>query len=479
MAAKFDCSWDQTAGRWSFKFGGRLYRSKWNGPDGLCDRYGVAQRTKLGSYHAANSWKADTIAAARAAQDAVVSPVVEAFRGLDLGQLRASAADGSKTATAILDVLSGAGGFMVMGVDAPPELDAQAEANLRTVQAGAVPAEVAGGVALVEKLTGRLIADLTATAKGATANPAAGLDHWAAEWVKDMERRGKANGTPSQARINSYRRDVATFRQWVGADVAIADALGTARLRAFFGWVADKEAWSGDYKKRKWSAAKTFARFVAEATDSALSPIVNSRRFNFASADAEPEGFTPAELRAVFQASNDRQKCWWLLMLNCGFYPHDLAELRQEEVDLAHATITRTRSKLQRRGGKGKGRKITWALWPETVAAMRRHRAAEGELWFSTNRGTALVRYHQSQSSTLANMWVRIKRAAEVNKPMRAFRKTGATALRAHPVHRGAVDDYLGNAPHGIADRHYAGTDTAGLAAALDWLRAALDVASL
>ena len=58
-------------------------------------------------------------------------------------------------------------------------------------------------------------------------------------------------------------------------------------------------------------------------------------------------------------------------MLNCGMYQNDIAELHRDEVNWTKGTLTRARSKTRERHGPV----VTYKLWPETFALLKKHRA--------------------------------------------------------------------------------------------------------
>jgi hypothetical protein len=55
----------------------------------------------------------------------------------------------------------------------------------------------------------------------------------------------------------------------------------------------------------------------------------------------ELEVFTPAEIKQLIDNASPRKQLYLLLMLNCGMYPVDISELRQNEVDWDKGTISR------------------------------------------------------------------------------------------------------------------------------------------
>lgn len=73
---------------------------------------------------------------------------------------------------------------------------------------------------------------------------------------------------------------------------------------------------------------------------------------------------------AACEGFPERMQLYLLLMLNCGMYQNDIAELRSDEVHWKAGTLTRARSKTRERGGPV----VTYKLWPETFALLKKHR---------------------------------------------------------------------------------------------------------
>ena len=110
---------------------------------------------------------------------------------------------------------------------------------------------------------------------------------------------------------------------------------------------------------------------------------IRSRRFRFNhSAPAKIETFTVEEVRAILERAtlHERTKLYLLLMLNCGMYQNDIAELRADEVNWKKGTLTRARSKTR----ESDGPVVTYRLWPETSPCSGSTRRTES--WRSPRR---------------------------------------------------------------------------------------------
>src|SRR6185312_5979844 len=136
--------------------------------------------------------------------------------------------------------------------------------------------------------------------------------------------------------------------------------------------------YSPNYAHTLLMTAKQFISRLAEMKLIALLGNIRSRRFRFNhSAPTKIETFTIEEVRqmlAVCDGFSEKTKLYLLLMLNCGMYQNDIAELHRDEVNWTRGTLTRARSKTRERHGPI----VTYKLWPETFALLKKHRAEEG-----------------------------------------------------------------------------------------------------
>src|SRR5262249_41656048 len=136
------------------------------------------------------------------------------------------------------------------------------------------------------------------------------------------------------------------------------------------------EKYSPSYAHTLMMTTKQFISRLAELQLIPLPGNIRSRlRFNH-SAPTKIETFTVDEVRALLKTCDgfsERTKLYLLLMVNCGMYQNDVAELRKEEVNWTKGTVTRARSKTRERQGPV----VTYQLWPETFALLKKHRAKD------------------------------------------------------------------------------------------------------
>jgi integrase len=288
-------------------------------------------------------------------------------------------------------------------------------------------------------------------------------------------------GQMSPGRYDAYCRNIETFADWVGQDAAI-DTVDEVKLEGYFTHLSVQvatEKYSARYANTLLMTAKQFVSRLAEQKLIPLPGNIRSRRFRFNhSAPKKVETFSTEEVRALLSACDgfsERMKLYLLLMLNCGMYQNDIAELSKEEVDWSKGTIRRARSKTRERSSPV----VTYKLWPETFALLKRQRAKTGELALTTNKGKPLVCYwlengKQRRYDVVQASWSQLADKLGVPKirlPMKHLRKTSSSLLASHPHYKFYANHFLADSPRSVADRHYVVPSEQEFFEALAWLR--------
>jgi integrase len=300
-----------------------------------------------------------------------------------------------------------------------------------------------------------------------------------AAWV-DWQYSRHLAGEISVGRWDAYKRNITSFQMWIGGATPITEIDGLT-LENYFKFLAQKKAagtYSQDYCKNLFGAAKNFITRLAEL---GLTPLPgNIRRLRFVSADDEdqtPTQFTVPEVKKLLRVCiSERSRLFLLLMLNCGMYQNDIAELRDTQVDWEAGTITRKRSK-RRKGGY----KVTYKLWSETFTLLKKFRSEkervlvsdEGNplVCYATNDGQKMRRY-DLVNAAYRNVAERIGQ----KKPLKVFRKTSANLLENSKAIDGTKDFrhcvmyFLAQAPRETKDRHYVIPSEKEFFEALEWL---------
>ncbi|HEV8060154.1 MAG TPA: hypothetical protein VGP68_09785 [Gemmataceae bacterium] len=429
MARIFQMTWQQSSRRWFKKWQGKVYA--------VSCRQLKAPDTKLGSHAAANAWWEAKL---KELEGAPLSEEERRANGLKVwSMVRDWSQLDEEAREKLVDSLVGAGQYQ--------KIKAQAEA----------------------------VVDSAITATPADRTIQSQVECW-----KTLLRNVCQSGQMSGGRFDGYCRNIGKFVAWIGEETAI-DAIDEVKLEGFFNHLSLQvavERYSPNYAHTLMMTAKQFTSRLAELRLIPLPGNIRSRRFSFNhSIAAKIETFTIEEVQALLKSCDgfsEKTKLYLLLMLNCGMYQNDIAELGGEEVDWKKGTITRARSKTRERNGPV----VAYKLWPETFALLKKHRA-QGELALTTDEGRPLVRYWLENGAArrydiVHSAWTRLAAKMGFKKirlSMKHLRKTSATLLGQHPMYKYYVGHFLADSPKGMDQKHYVKPSEDEFFLALDWLR--------
>jgi integrase len=176
-------------------------------------------------------------------------------------------------------------------------------------------------------------------------------------------------------------------------------------------------------------------------------------------------------------------KAWLLLMANCGFTQQDVSDLKQEEVDWKSGTITRKRSKKERKNEE-QIPTVCYKLWKETLDALKPYRKSKKTTVFANRDGNPLVRATISESGkgsitdTIAKTYAAwLEDAAETNTKLKSapslkrFRKASSNQLKKSRDYRHFFDYFLGHAPKTVGERSYGEEYQPEFDKAVGWIR--------
>ena len=428
MARKYEMTWQASTRRWFKKHRGNMYTVS-------CRQLGCRE-TKEESTAAANAWWGAKLKEIESAPPTEEDLRANAFKVWNMVQNWQQIDEASREK--LVDSLVGEGQYRT--------IKAQAEAMVESAA----------------KVTPR---DRTVKAQVET-------------WTK-LLRSACQSGQMSEGRYDAYCRKIRPFAAWIGPDTSI-DAIDEAKVEGFFNHLSVKVS-AGDYSPTSahelLMTARQFISRLAEMKLISLPGNIRSRRFRFNhSVAAKIETFTIVEVRALLEKAaevSSRTRLCLLLMLNCGMYQNDVAELKADEVDWTTGMLTRARSKTRERGGPV----VTYRLWPETFALLKQCRA-DGDLVLTTEKGNPLVSYSLvdgefSRYDAIQAAWNRLgaKMGGKIRLGMKHLRKTAASLLGEHPHYKFYATHFLADSPRHMTEKHYVKPSDAEFFEALHWLR--------
>lgn len=295
--------------------------------------------------------------------------------------------------------------------------------------------------------------------------------------------------TSKQMLVDSGELAVRTWGGYKAATDRIVDVFGKTRL------VTDLA--SEDFEKLRKVVAKTnglvgiannirLTRIVFKfAYDSGLieTPIrfgptfrVKQDKIRKAAAAKPARMFEAAELRTILKASDDTMLAMVLLGINCGFGQNDLANLPLSALDLKNGWVEFARPKT------GVDRRC--ALWPETVAALRKAIAQRPEPKIPEDADCVFLTHHRNRLVRASKNFGHIDAVAlefgkllvelKLKRPglqfyaLRHTHRTIADETRDFP----AIDTVMGHSDHSMGGRYRERIDVSRLKAVSDHIRA-------
>jgi integrase len=292
----------------------------------------------------------------------------------------------------------------------------------------------------------------------------------------EFRRTRVATGKNTLGTYDTYKGRLLVFRKWVDPSLPIEN-LNEALWERFYVHLS-KQVEAGELSQSTMSAVQGATReFIRSRWERRLIELprnLTARGLAVSAPLQAVETFTREEVATLFSKASERERLYLLLMLNCGFYPSDIAKLKQSEVDWRNGRIERKRSKT--RGRSDKVPVIQYVLWSETLALLRKHRSADPEYVLLNENGTPLWKEQVSKNGKFNRLnnikcnFFRLQRKTEITKGLKLFRKTGASTMEEHPEYGRYAEHFLGEVPRSVAGRHYVKPSQDQFDAALRWV---------
>ena len=181
--------------------------------------------------------------------------------------------------------------------------------------------------------------------------------------------------------------------------------------------------------------------------------------------DVHPGRGTPEEVAVLLGLASPRVELHVLLMLNCAVTQQEVADIQAGAVDWTAGRIRWSRTKTKRHAPPT----INYRLWDRTWELLQQFAHREGTVVRKEDGSpliTKTVRYHDDGSyrdvrraDSVVSNWRHLERRAKRDqlgsdwkKPLKAFRKTGASLLESSD-HAEFVDMHLDHKR--VARQHY------------------------
>jgi hypothetical protein len=246
------------------------------------------------------------------------------------------------------------------------------------------------------------------------------------------------------------------------------------------------------YARDVMSSTRRFIRWcwdTAEVLDT-LPRNIDSKDLAIEVPVTEVEPWADEEVKLVLANATERQRMYFLLMLNTGMSAKEISEMANEEPKLAKkpdyfhtprlawesGRLTRKRAKTRKHK---KVPTVEYKLWASTMALLEKYGAREGvvltnekggPLAGQTERGKKHVR-NDCIGREFRRLRERLnKKEVVMDKPLYSLRATASSKLDTNDNFARYAEHFLGHSPKGTANRNYVAPSRERFDAALAWL---------
>lgn len=278
----------------------------------------------------------------------------------------------------------------------------------------------------------------------------------------------------STGRFGVLRNGIQNFLVWFGPSRALEEISSTV-VTEYYQHLIQRltKGGNGNSGSTLWDHFQVFRQFIdhscEESPDIPYPANLRSKKFIIPKSRREPNPFTKEEFELIFSCSNQRLQAYLLLMLNCGMYQGDVADLDSKEVDWRAGRVIRVRSKRQKIQAKKANTsviRLNWILWDQTFELLKKIGNKKG-LVFLNEDGLPLVRgsigdggkedRQDNIRSAYRRVISKLKKAKKLplkwNKTLKQLRKTGANMLEKSEDHAQFYEMYLDHSV--VAKKHY------------------------
>jgi integrase len=237
---------------------------------------------------------------------------------------------------------------------------------------------------------------------------------------------------------------------------------------------------SPEYARKVFRLAKQFVKYCWSKRLIEM-PRNFGNKFSFGASAKRIETMAIEEFRELFDAATGQTRLHLLLMANCGFYPIDISDLKDKEVDWEAGRVVRKRSKTAEHEDVPT---VEYKLWPETLALLKKFRSGMGQVlltktgqpWVNNRREDGKLVSCNSVESNYTNLKRKVSKARKsqglpaFTKPLSLIRKTSASLIESKAEYGRYVPHFLGHSPRSVADKHYRAPSKKVFDEILDWL---------
>lgn len=275
----------------------------------------------------------------------------------------------------------------------------------------------------------------------------------------------------SACRVQAIARDLRHIERTLGPDTLVT-TINEDTVKTYFKTLVSEVKAGQVNNETAHGRWKLWVEWVTSLTQVSIPRNLHSRDFVFRRHAKSIKVPTITEITPLLADTvPERWRVCFYLMLNCGMYAGDVSNLKPEEVDWDNGTITRKRSKTAKHESTPT---ITYKLWPETFALLKKLGRRDGDRVFVDRKGNPLVqRIFNHKTGKLKSQdciydYYR-KNFAKTRPGLMKLRKVGANMIHGNLEFRHLYRAFLGRQPKGIDERNYIAFDQGEFNRAMDW----------
>jgi hypothetical protein len=249
------------------------------------------------------------------------------------------------------------------------------------------------------------------------------------------------------------------------------------------------------YARDVMSSARRFIRWCWDTAEvlEKLPKNIDSKELSIEVPPTQVEPWTDAEVKLVLSKASERQKLYYVLMLNTGMSAKEISTMSNEEPKLAKRPdyfhvprLNWETGRLTRKRAKTRKHKnvpiVEYKLWDSTMVLLKKYGNREGTVLRNEDGGplvgqTQRGQVKASRNDCIGREFLRLRdklnqKKVVMEKPLYSLRATAATKLEESDNFARYIEHFLGHSPKGMANRNYVAPSRERFDAALAWLEA-------
>lgn len=262
----------------------------------------------------------------------------------------------------------------------------------------------------------------------------------------------------SYGRYDKVRCSLQRFVDWFGDYKSMAKANeDTVRRYSEYLNSQIQEGLSQNTISDDQQTFRIFVTHVCDQYDLVTPRTLNSKRYRISRVRRNPQKFSVEQVKILLSNTTEETELCLLLMLNCGLYQGDLAEMTSEDVDWKNGRIIMARKKKEKILNKKKNdiQKVNWILWDRTFELLKKQGNRSGLVLLNQKGDPLVTNFIKSNGKVGRTDAVKLRYGRLIKKlknrnlldddfklTLKHLRKTGANILQ-NSDHAAMIKQYL------------------------------------